>query len=372
MNELKKIIANGFKMNEKDARGIDLALISLKIALKAFFSTYQLLSYNLNTIVNPPPEFNQESLDANHNDSYCEACTEVIVHFQHFAELVCKQLLRDIHPLLSDEPQKDKHVILYKLLHGISLNPDEGLTLRSIEFSEALERLHSLGKKNLIKNANANQFIINHFKTLAELNTLRNRVLHRGIFILRYPALDSFVGKYILPFVMDFMKLDDFSIYENLWKYKSLKCGIDPIVEIIKETAISNFNIKKIALLKELARAAYVNPLTDNKSEDILKKILIHKNNKLKNRAERIARIEAEKKYSEVGNCPVCGVDSLIIYNDNDYEYDDYFQEEIKFAYNYTYEVVCECCTFNINGDLKNASDYGIKNIEDYWRVSVM
>lgn len=369
---LDDIVKDGFNFDDKGYVEIDLALISLKIALKAYFSTYQTFKTRLHIFSDNTIE--QEDINFNHYNNYCEACAETIVHFQHFAELVCKKLLRDDHPLLSDVALS-KPKILHKLLHGKNLAPDEEYAIRSIEFSEALERLIVLIKDNALKNSSELSFIKEHKETLTQLNSLRNRIWHRGVYILRYPSLDTFIGQYVLPFVSDVLKLPAFSSYTNLWKYEELHCGIDPIEEIIKESNATNPDIGKLAFLKELGRASYKTPLRQ-KTPVILpiKKLpffstlseLIYK--KDIKRAERIASLEASQEYSQLKICPVCGVNSLIIYDETDYETDNDFNETMN-AWNYTYMVKCECCTFNLEQDIKNASEYGFYRIDDYWVV---
>ncbi|MBQ5477341.1 MAG: hypothetical protein IIT64_06055, partial [Bacteroidaceae bacterium] len=45
------------------------------------------------------------------------------------------------------------------------------------------------------------------------------------------------------------------------WTYKNLTCGVDPIKSLISETSKHPINYEKIALLKEMGRAAYHNPI---------------------------------------------------------------------------------------------------------------
>lgn len=140
MTDLKTTTADGFKFDTKNEN--DLAFVSLRIALKAYFSTYQTFKYQLN-IFDQENNSDQKAIDFSHSNSYCEACTETIVHFQHFAELVCKKLLRDDHPLLADVAL-NKPLLLQKLLHGKTLSDADQQTLGSITFSDTLERLSTL------------------------------------------------------------------------------------------------------------------------------------------------------------------------------------------------------------------------------------
>jgi hypothetical protein len=358
-------VKDGFSFDTKGNVEVGLALISMKIALKAYFSTYQTFKNQLH-IFDTSSNNDEDTIDLNHRNSYCEACAETIVHFQHFAELVCKKLLRDDHPLLSDVALT-KPEILHKLLHNNSLSNEEQNAVRSIEFSEALNRLTVLIDKESLINYSNLRFIKDYKEALVQLNTLRNRIWHRGVYILRYPALDIFIGKYILPFAAEVLKLPAFSSHDNMWKYNKLHSGIDPIDEIIKESANTNPDIGKLALLKELGKSAYENPLTQSRHVDEkLRRMLASFDKKIVRRAERIANLEASQEYSTITVCPVCGVKSLLVYDETDYEHGENC-EEIVSAWRYTYMVKCECCSFNLEGGIKNASEYGLNKLEDYW-----
>lgn len=363
MNEIQKLTADGFNHDSHARIEIDLALTSLKIALRSYFSTYQTFKYSLNIF---DDESNvQESTDSRHNFSYCEFCAETILHFQHFAELVCKEFLRDDHPLLATTSLQ-KPDVLHKLLHDQSLTEDEEVKLRSIEFSVALETLVSLIKNESIANLDKVKFVKDYYLALKELNNLRNKIWHRGLFILRYPSLDEFIGRYILPFVKQVTSHPKYESYDHIWKYNELTCGIDPIEEIIDAYSTVSIETGKIAFLKELGRAAYINPLSKSRptkktntyfsfSEFIDRKHI--------ERAKRIAASEAELDFSEIFKCPVCGIESLIAYS----ELDDDFPDHEKEPYVYTYKVECECCKLNIEGGIKNPSGYGYSEIPDFF-----
>ena len=124
-------------------------------------------------------------------------------------------------------------------------------------------------------------------------------------------------------------------------------------------------NFRKIALLKELGRSAYSNPISDHPFSDYL-------NQEVKERAQRLAKSEVlDHKAIEVEDCPICGIESLVIYKDVDLE--DIDMEDngaivYSRAWQYTWKVTCMCCTFEIYQELGNASSYGLP-IPDYWKV---
>ena len=197
-----------------------------------------------------------------HTDAYIENFTEAILHIQHFIELVCKDFLREEHPLLAVDASK-KPIIMHKLLkeEKVELGDQEGL--KSLEFSESFDRLIKLIKNDRIDSEKLD-FLMESSEALKCLNTLRNRILHRGTFVLRYPSMDKFIGKHILPVIQQITGLPEFSSHSNLWRHKALQCDIEPIKELITENKVTAPDFRKIALLKEVGRAAYSNPIQDH------------------------------------------------------------------------------------------------------------
>jgi hypothetical protein len=214
MSPLGFTLKKGFQLSDHSMRKDDLALVSLRVAMKSFFSTYAKLRGRISSIKNPSAT-TQEVIDS-YSLNYAEAYAETVVHFQHFAELACKSFLRNDHPLLSDVGS-GKAGVLHSLLHNKKLTADEEKQVRSIEFSEALKRLKELVSSNKLEGHANLQFITTHFDTLNELNNLRNRVWHRGLYVLEYSALDEFVGKYVLPFVRDVVSHQFFAGKEIIW-----------------------------------------------------------------------------------------------------------------------------------------------------------
>jgi hypothetical protein len=362
---LHAIIKEGFNFDKRGNVSVDLALISLKIALESYFATYQSFRHRLHIFKKATGT--HEELDFNHSNEYCERSADCIVHFQHFAELVCKTILRNDHPLLADVAA-GRPEIVHKLLHGEELTTDEEAGVQSVEFSLALERLAALVDAKKLKDHADAAFFVKHKDTLYQLNKLRNRVWHRGLFILRYTALDSFVGGYILPFVQDVLKHPTYSSNGYLGTPSQPACGIDPITAIIEHFASENYDIGKVAFLKELGRAAYHNPLSISGKRDAkIDKIFSMFHAPDRARAEKIAKALVSHG-DQVEDCPVCNVKSLVIYEDTD-SYPSEENEDVDIVYSYTHTATCMNCTFDVHGsDMENASAYGLKGISDYWR----
>lgn len=358
MSNIENITSNGFSLYEEGDSFTALAFYSLRIALRAYFSTYQTMKYNLN-LFETNNRYNQETIDINHSSDYCEAFVESILHFHHFIELILKDLLRLEHPLLALDASRH-HVLLHKLLNKESLDANEMEKLKSGEFFLILERICELIDKKRLGDIKLN-FILEDRQWLTELNVLRNRIWHRGTFILRYPALDELVGHYIFPFISSITSEDIFSINEESWKYKNLNCCIDPIDLISKEMLNHTFNLEKVAFLKELARAAYQNPLSRYRISE-------YDNEELIKNAENIAKGSiGHDNVCGVKKCPVCGVHSLVVYEEVETEGWNPENESYDKVWYYTWQVKCFCCSFSIDNHLQNPSDYGLP-IEDYWR----
>lgn len=368
--DIKRITQQGFKVGGDGTSNINLALISLRLALKAYFSTYKSFSYRIRTL-DAQRASTEEEIIHSHRSAYCEAYTECIVHFQHFAELSCKGFLRSDHQLLADSVIREPQ-LLHKLVHKKKLSVEEEQKLFSAEFSESLSRLRDLVKSGQLKGSGKLSFILDHYDALVQLNSLRNRVWHRGLYVLKYPALDELVGRYLLPYVVATLKHPMFKGEEINWKYKPLACGVDPITAIIKHFTTETYDIGKVAFLKELGRSAYVNRLTPvvkkKTKEKPLKKFTFQliSDSRQKARAERIAESEAALDYNHVTDCPTCGAKSLVVHEETDYDYDEETDDLTNYR-RYTHEVHCESCTFTLEDAVKNASDYKIRGIKDFF-----
>ncbi|RZO02731.1 hypothetical protein EKG40_25820 [Pseudomonas moorei] len=363
MTALEKLLQQGFPINSGNPDIIDLALVSLRIALKSYFSSYQTFEHRIR-IFKDTYSVTQQEINENHPPAYFEASSECIIHFQHFAELVCKNFLRAEHPMLADNVQRNP-VLLHGLIHNTPLTVEEQGKLNSVEFSEALDRLEKLIASKKIKDYANLTFFTKHTAALKSLNNLRNRIWHRGLYILEYRTLDQFIGAHILPFVVDVMTHPFYSGEEIRWKHKELNCKVDPISEIISHFDKEKYSVGKVALLKELGRAAYINKITppDSGKTSGFRLILINKDLR---RAERIAQNEAKLEYNQVTNCPVCGIKSLIQEEDTDHDYHPETGEPIDY-WRFTHSVICENCTFSLGDEVENASSHGLTQISDYF-----
>ncbi|KNY27688.1 hypothetical protein [Pseudobacteroides cellulosolvens] len=335
------IVKDGFILHEDDGRVKGLSILSLRIALRSFFSTYSCMKDNFNI------RKSRKDRDYIYSDSYYEACSETIIHFHHFFELVLKDFLRQDSELIVLDGLDDP-IILHKLIKKEPIESELSDSLNTIEFGRTLTYICNLVQEKRIFTDGRLDFLLQSKDALKKLNKLRNRLMHRGSFILRYEALDEFIGTYILPIIIEITNLSEFKSLERYWRYTALKCNIDPLIEIMNEFKQKNFDFGKIAYLKELGRAAYNNPL-ENKGFGI--NYFERGNKKLLRRLEKIRELEQKNEnVSEIKTCPMCGESTLIIYEDIESEYDVVDGEQVcTDAWKYTYEAKCICCTFEIN-----------------------
>jgi len=354
--DINKIKSEGFLLKEFSKKDENVAFISLKLSLKSFFSTYYSFTRKMHYITDAIEK--KEEYEEEYTKSYIENCCEAILHFHHFVELIFKDILYREHPLLAvDASQKPE--ILHKLLNNQKIEDREYENLKLLNFSIVLERIKELIDKKLI-NQSKYQFISDATTWLKILNNLRNRITHRGTYILRYKSLDYLFGKYALPFLINIINLDEYQNRENFWKYEKPFLKTDPIEEIIRTINKNKYDIYKIALLKEIGRAAYTNPIKIVKGfGNILSKDDIRRFELFADTTLKIDNIEDVKK------CPVCGIKSLVLFYDFFDEVNDCNQ--LVSSDSFVYRVRCYCCTFDINHEIFEIDKMNI-GIENYWK----
>ncbi|MDM5291718.1 hypothetical protein QUF81_00175 [Peribacillus simplex] len=352
------ILKDGFHLRGLERNITDYSFISLKTALNSYFSTYKRSNLFFARVLTEE-ENKGEKNHGYENDyyyitQYIEAYTETILHFQHFIELVCKEILRKENELLVLNIDH-KHELFYRLLNKEVVEPSEFEGLRTKEFSATYQRLCALIDNNKLDSRY--NFLSNkkNKKVLEALNDLRNRIWHRGTFVMRYKSLDKFIGGYILPIINEIVSLPEFNEMSYLWKYKSVQSGIDPIKELLSELAKEKFDLGKVAFLKEIGRAAYSNPLNYK---------MKFFNTQIIESVTRTAEREVESFQTPLYDCPVCGIESLVTYEESDGE----MEQDGSFSsyWTFSYAVKCHCCSFYISRELKNPNKYGF-NLPDYW-----
>ena len=354
MKNLDQVCRDGANLENRDSNVAGIAFSTLRIGLRAYFSTYQSMNRSLHLFENNDEDHVK---DLNTPPEYYELSTQTILHMHHFTELIIKDMLRDVHPLMADKGST-KPVVLKKMLLGDDLTDAENAGVQSVEYKEALERLCTLISAEEIDGHDLLSFFLTSRDMLNKLGTLRNRIWHRGRIVLRYDSLDIFMCFHFMPFLNQLLSIPKYSGKEGLWKYKELHSGFEPLDFLL---SVGSYDIGKVAFAKEMARAAYENPLYDASPFGELFNVSIRE------RAEAGASAEQDS-VSEIMQCSVCGVNALIVYEDMNIEFADHEQLEVVSAMRYTWQVRCQCCSFEVDHYLKNGSDYGI-GVPDYWKA---
>jgi len=355
--DIQKIKVDGFYVNKTNNNIENIAFLSLNLSLKSYFSTYRSIDYCFSSIANN--SMTGKSKDNLYTHKYVEAACEAISHFQHFTELIVKDILRKAHPLLSIDASKN-HNLLYDLIVNKSFNEIENQETKEIEFSVALERIVELIKSNKIDKIKYG-FIAESKSWLEVVNKLRNRIAHRGIFVIRYEALDFLFGEYILPFTKKVFLLKEYEGME-LINYKNNAANINPIEEIINHINNETYSINKISLLKEIGRASIENPIYLDCN------FLAHHNKEIRRRYELLSKnITKFESINKVVMCPICNTISLVKYEDF---YDDTDEETgiTNESYRYIYNVKCFCCSFDVDNHIHDIEKMNL-NIENFWEI---
>lgn len=308
---------HGVKVNtvKEDAYVTKAALGSLRLALKAYFNTYY-AAHRKQIIddlsISPSHAFYETSIENIdrfcENIEYQELYMQTIFHFHHFFELLLKDILKSVHSLLDlklslEGSDSLKILDIIQNKKGVSISHEN-----TVEFSNALDRVCNLIDKEdgvipiVVKTIKENK------STLSDLNLLRNRVWHKGIFVLRLTELDQFISQNILPLVLQVIQRTDYNNLEQYWKYAN--ADLDPIKEIIK-AGRNPINYKRIAFFKTYGIACYNN----SKSKENLSLVLNETLDKAKAIVKSLHDVELE-------TCYVCKQKTLIVSTISDHEVD--------------------------------------------------
>ncbi len=323
---------------------LGLGVRSLALAMKSFSETYKAVKYVLPRLFRG--DYGSLPNDADTGArlgsaiSYHGPCFQTIAFLQHFVELELKAVLRDDHPLLAVEANQ-RHVLLHKLIKGEDLQESEWAGIKSIEFSTTLSRLISLIRSDRL--SEGLEFVLVYEDALRQLNVVRNRMWHRGTYILEYEALDQFLTYWIFPFIEQLLAYR--GLGKGAWGIPKLACGLDPVAEMLEDGKKQEYLPSKLALLKEMCRASFNIPPFMSSTIDLGSPLAT------------LARHGAKGFNWRSKACPVCGGNSLVLYEDEAYFDDGSPCQIVAFA-------ACFACSFQIGMDHGNPSDYGF-DIED-------
>ena len=352
---LDDLIKDGFYVSDVKDNRANIADYSLLGSLKSYFSTAEDLDWYMSRKDFKFVKTNEKELKEMLVGSYARDACNAITQFQHFFELFLKDILLEHNQLLVyDASQKPE--LLVKLIDNESVSDSELEKLHFIECSEAIIRikaLHNLGKLD-----SKYQFIASYFELFEKLNRLRNRIAHRGSFIINPSALDEIFGKYIIPFVNQLKGVSGYMHVES-WTFNLKQQNLNPFDAIAIEYQNANVDETKIHLYKLIGSAAYKNKI------DFYLDEVFGDYNDVRKKAEKNAEILVEKSHEEVVECPICGCKSFVRELDC-YDGEDEYGNLIP-CEPYVYRISCEQCGFHIEhwllGKLKSfhipMTDYG-------------
>jgi hypothetical protein len=348
MSDVKKFLnEGGFKLDDLEGDVSRLSLLSLRISLQAFTATAKSLS----TMAYRVMEGESGTYDEEYPGDYIKNSVEAIIHLQHFLELVVKDLLRRVHHALPYDVSSDS-VVLIKLVNNQPLTDEEEAEAKTVTFTDAYTRLTELLKAGNPEISPLYNFLGSFNPWITGINHLRNRILHRGVFVLRHEALDKLFGQFVFPFLKQLFATPQYMRHANRWSYEPLECGIDPVTELEKLSTSDRYNPGKAILYKLLLSAAYNNPIRTPKPLGLLE--IPEEVDKFKYWLNRKAVESATEKadaaliaggVSDIRECPVCGVTSLLVYHDTvevDQEYSEWIYQGLT----------CMCCGFDVSNPI--------------------
>lgn len=350
---LSDILQDGLFFDET-TEGVfkNMSHISLNSALKSYFKTADDLS-EIVRMENAGIEAKKINVRILLSDYVIDVC-DTILHLQHFFELYVKNILLTVSPLLVYKV-KELYDIELKLIKGISVSDSDLEKLYFIEGSEAFNKLKKLITKSEFSNY---AFLNKHFELIEQVNTLRNRIAHRGAFVLSYKALDELFGKKVLPFLEDMRNYDKSTKFDYGFNLQTQ--SLNPFEEIKKEFKKTDPNRIKIYVLKMIGYAAFNNRIAPSDASSLERSFYQHTIDEVEEHAQHICEQYPEVK--EIKECPVCGCKTLQLITETDGCQNgegDIVQENFWID-----AIECEQCGFYLHGsEFIESSQNGIPEI---------
>lgn len=343
--------SHGIKVRpmKKNNNATRAAFASLRIAIKAYFNTYYICSRNkiiydmCSTDADPFFELSEININALcENQEYQELYMQTIFHLHHFFELLMKDILGSVHPSLALKvvlDGNDSSEILNVLLNNGRAKIEQENTA---EFNTALDRVCSLSKQSEGSVPLIVKAIIDSKTTLKDLNELRNRAWHKGVYVLRITELDQFISQNIFPLILKVFSMSLYNKLDSYWKYRN--AGFDPISKIIEAGAVTPIDFKKIAFFKAYGLACYKKPVSWSFDLDDTEK-----------KAQAI--VDAIHDLG-VETCFICNEKTLLVSTDSDHSVD----VDGNFLGGWWNTVAAEClnCSLSIFPDVGEPSEYGV------------
>lgn len=341
---------------------------SLRNAFKNYFDTYLEVKDSVVSLV----DFNwkREEVAFNFNISY-DKVVSTILDFHRFFELLMKDLLQRFDPFLSVRVDKSAKDYFNFIVDNKPAN-----TFKSVEFSEAKERLNLLIKKlhndsefAFIKKFD---FLFDSNSGLYELSWWRNRLVHNGNKLPNIISLDYLISQKIIPLVFKVIEIEKEIMKKDYTPYYfETATGINIIERIIqidltKEDLTLNKGVETITnsqipnryielyFLKGLGRA------TINYNKHL--KININVYNEYhriqyKDCHEFVKMQEKSPAYHKTNECLCCGNPTLVTFK-------EYFDDII---FNVRRDLIwsrCLVCDYGVSNKIGNPKNYKITEVD--------
>ena len=340
MKKLDDLIKDGFYISEVKSDQDNIADYSLIGALKAYFSTAEDLDWYLSR--KSCNILTEKDLKVLLVGAYARDACNAIIQFQHFFELFLKDILLKHDKLLVYDASQNPE-LLVKLIDKDTILDSELEKLHFIECSDAIERIKTLHKNRKLDSEY--QFVDKYFELFVKLNRLRNRIAHRGAFIINPSALDEIFGRHVIPFVNELVGVVGY-MHIKKWTFNLRNQYLNPFDAIVKEYSNSPVDENKVHLFKLIGAASYRN-IIDYELDDVFGAY-----KEIREKAEKNAKTLAERQMIDPVECPVCGCKSFVREMDSFCEIDDKGEE--IFGETFVDNIRCEQCGFHIENWLLN------------------
>ena len=354
LETLKKDSSNYYLLDNNYKK--DAAYYSLIIGLTEYFDTYHPDKLNNNDDAQNITEINNKY---ENGSDYTKNVINIFIHLQHFLELQVKKELDSINLLMSS--RINDPIILEKVLNNKNLSDEEIAKCYSVEMSDAIKRLCDLVKEGVLTTPSSKVLSANR-PTIDFVTYMRNKIMHRGKYILKYCELDLVMSQHVLVLFKELLSLPNYLKYNKLLNGQSITALIDPIIQA---GAKSSVDYSEIALYKAFAKA---------KSNDKYEERYYFSTDEL---AKWTKKIQTDYSHENIGveqyvKCPCCNKDTLAVifdYSDIEEVFDEIGDEQVGVTvihgfYPTDYEqklVSCANCGFALSKFIAELEHYDKK-----------
>ena len=320
---------NDVRVGEDFTTSLPVYYLSLNSAFYHYFQTFRDNKDRYHFLCMDIKSWNREDIAFNFTTDYNLVFT--ILGFHRFVELLVKDILRNINPLLAVKfSGKEKDLFSY-CDSKTEEERIEAKQINTIEYSETFRRFNRAYKHydktsdiyiNHLKNY---EFIIQqeNAETLQLLSDWRNRIMHNGNKFPNILYFDYLISQRVIPIIDKIIKLENIYLGKYEPHFYQTSTGIkviDKILEIKfsykdfsndKKSKELGFKLMNLAHLKEIGRVAYKQDAFTKSNNARFETSYVDP----KARSERFALAEnANVDFLKVKQCICCGNNSLVVY----------------------------------------------------------